>query len=162
MEDAPRRDATRTRFDARGGCPACGAPLSRVRVLETRRRVDGSLRRRRHCLACAHRWTTAEEAATSLLGGHLPVRRVVREVPVPVPVPLPLPHSGRAGYEVSPWGVVESAAHAGAPVFVEYDPQRRVWLCALTDELNPAEGETAGMAIRRAEAGLRRLLGLAG
>ena len=54
------------------------------------------------------------------------------------------------------------AAHAGAPVFVEYDPQRRVWLCALTDELNPAEGETAGMAIRRAEAGLRRLLGLAG
>ena len=32
----------------------------------------------------------------------------------------------------------------------------------LTDELNPAEGETAGMAIRRAEAGLRRLLGLAG
>jgi hypothetical protein len=135
-----------------------------VRVLETRRRVDGSLRRRRHCLACAHRWTTAEEAAASSFGEHLPVRRVVREVPVPVPVPVPLPLSqaGRAGYEVSPWGVVESAAHAGAPVFVEYDPQRRVWLCALTDELNPAEGETAGIAIRRAEAGLRRLLGLAG
>jgi hypothetical protein len=42
---------------------------------------------------------------------------------------------------------------------VEYDPARRVWLCALTDELNPAEGDTAGAAIRSAEVDLRRLLG---
>jgi hypothetical protein len=127
-----------------------------VRVLETRRRVDGSLRRRRRCLACGHRWTTAEDAGGAGYAGPSgphPIREVVVRIPVPV---LP---SGDGGV---PWEVVESAASCGAPVFVEYDPERRLWLCALTDELNPAEGETAAAAIYGAEAGLRRLLGRAG
>ena len=72
---------------------------------------------------------------------------------MPVPVPLPLPHSGRAGYEVSPWGVVESAPTPGPRCSWSTTPAPGQWLSALTDELNPAEGETAGMAIRRAEAG---------
>ncbi|HVG97614.1 MAG TPA: hypothetical protein VNK05_11970 [Chloroflexota bacterium] len=156
MEDALRRTGTRTRFDAPGGCPACAAPLTAVRVLETRRRVDGSLRRRRRCLVCGHRWTTAEDAGGGAGDGQ-PGPRVVREVVVRVPVPMLPPGDGGV-----PWDVVESAASCGAPVFVEYDPERRRWLCALTDELNPAEGASPAEAIYGAEAGLRRLLGRAG
>jgi Transcriptional repressor NrdR-like, N-terminal domain len=161
MEDAPRRSGgPRTRFDAPGGCPACDATMAQVRVIETRRRVDGSLRRRRRCLVCGHRWTTTEGAAERAERCALAARRRVREVEVRVPVPIPVPVAApEAGEGAAPWAIVESAASVGSPVFVEYDPARRVWLCALTDELNPAEGDTAGAAIRSAEVDLRRLLG---
>jgi hypothetical protein len=160
MEDAPRRSGGRTRFDAPGGCPNCDAPLAQVRVIETRRRADGSLRRRRRCLVCGHRWTTTEGAAERAERCALAARRRVREVEVRVPVPIPVPVGATEGAEgAAPWAIVESAASVGSPVFVEYDPARRIWLCALTDELNPAEGDTAGAAIRTAETDLRRLLG---
>ena len=50
-------------------CPKCGH--TRFRVLYTRPRTDGKLVRRRECLACGARITTAER----ILGGREPPRR---------------------------------------------------------------------------------------
>lgn len=57
------------------------------------------------------------------------------------------------------WAVLEVEAAGGAPAFVEYVPERAVWLCALTDELAPAEAATAEGAIALAFQSLRRLRG---
>lgn len=38
-------------------CTKCGADS---RVTDNRPRPNGVMRRRRHCLACTHRWTTEE------------------------------------------------------------------------------------------------------
>lgn len=161
---------TRIRSDAPGGCPNCAAPPSGVRVLETRRRADGTLRRRKACLACGHRWTTWEGdvAARPALRGRRasPVPRpplagggVVREVEVRVPVPAVV---DPAGHDPGPWAVLEAAARAGQAVFAEWVPARGVWLVALTDEANPGEGATPAAAVANARHRLERLAPVVG
>lgn len=49
----PKKDGAKT------GCPACGS--LREKVLEMRKRPDGSRRRRRECADCGARWTTIEQ-----------------------------------------------------------------------------------------------------
>ena len=101
MEDAPRRDATRTRSDARA-VPCLWGPALQGTGAGDARRVDGSLRRRRHCLACAHRRTTAEEARPRSWAGTSPCAGGAGGAGAGPGAPAP-PHSGRR-VRVSPRG----------------------------------------------------------
>jgi hypothetical protein len=56
----------------------------------------------------------------------------------------PSPAAPRAGEAVA---ILEAGAASGEAVFVEYDPTRRVWLCALTDEADAASGVTLEDAV---------------
>lgn len=45
-------------------CPLCGGDSG---VHDSRTRDDGSIRRRRHCVSCEHRWGTVEVSSERLL-----------------------------------------------------------------------------------------------
>jgi len=51
-------------------CPSCDSDATKV--IESRKTINGSQRRRHKCHACGHRWTTHDGGPPGPAGGHPP------------------------------------------------------------------------------------------